>query len=84
MMLPRLLALLSLFTFTAHLVAQEKSSSDKNNTPPPGFHAHLGMLYALAGKQDQVAVEFETEKKLFPESAAYMDFLLKKSKKGVN
>jgi hypothetical protein len=58
--------------------------SAAGNTPPPGFHAHLGMLYALTGKQDQVAVEFETEKKLFPESAAYMDFLLKKSKKEVN
>jgi hypothetical protein len=55
--------------------------SARGTTPPPGFHAHLGMLYALAGKQDQVATEFETEKKLFPESAAYMDFLLKKAKK---
>jgi hypothetical protein len=55
--------------------------SAQGTTPPPGFHAHLGMLYALAGKQDQVATEFETEKKLFPESAAYMDFLLKKAKK---
>jgi hypothetical protein len=55
--------------------------SAQGTTAPPGFHAHLGMLYALAGKQDQVATEFETEKKLFPESATYMDFLLKKPKK---
>jgi hypothetical protein len=55
--------------------------SAKGNTPPPGYHAHLGLLYALAGRQDQVATEFETEKQLFPESAAYMDFLLKKAKK---
>lgn len=50
-------------------------------TPPPGYHAHLGMLYASLGKGDQMAQEFQTEKQLFPESAAYMDFLLKKAKK---
>lgn len=46
-------------------------------TPPPGFHAHLGMLYAEVGKADQVRQEFETEKALFPESAPYMDFLMR-------
>jgi hypothetical protein len=45
---------------------------------PPGFHAHLGMLYAEIGKEDQVRQQFETEKTLFPESAQYMDFLLRK------
>jgi hypothetical protein len=55
--------------------------SARGNLPPPGYHAHLGLLYALAGRQDQVATEFEAEKKLFPESAAYMDFLLKTAKK---
>lgn len=48
---------------------------------PPGYHAHLGMLYASVGKDDQMVNEFETEKTLFPESAPYMDFLLKSSKK---
>jgi hypothetical protein len=55
--------------------------SAKGNTPPPGYHAHLGMLYAISGKDGLVAPQFEAEKKLFPESAAYMDFLLKKNKK---
>jgi hypothetical protein len=55
--------------------------SAKGQTPPPGFHAHLGMLYAMVGRQDQVEVEFENEKKLFPESTVYMDFLLKKAHK---
>jgi hypothetical protein len=49
---------------------------------PPGFHAHLGMLYSIAGKSDQMVAQFEDEKKLFPESATYMDFLLAKVKKG--
>lgn len=53
----------------------------KGSMAPPGYHAHLGMLYAMTGKEALVAPQFEEEKKLFPESAAYMDFLLKKNKK---
>lgn len=49
---------------------------------PPGYHAHLGMLYAGLGKDDQMVQQFRTEKALFPESAPYMDFLLKNAKKG--
>ncbi|AXK39887.1 DUF4810 domain-containing protein [Crenobacter cavernae] len=48
---------------------------------PPGYHAHLGLLYIKAGKEDQVKQQFETEKTLFPESSSYMDFLLRKFKK---
>ncbi|PHV03978.1 DUF4810 domain-containing protein [Janthinobacterium sp. BJB412] len=55
--------------------------SAKGSKAPPGYHAHLGLLYSLTGKQDQVVAQFEDEKKLFPESAAYMDFLLKNTKK---
>jgi hypothetical protein len=56
--------------------------SAKGASVPPGFHAHLGMLYSIAGKSDQMVAQFEDEKKLFPESATYMDFLLAKVKKG--
>lgn len=48
---------------------------------PPGFHAHLAMLYAHVGKEDQALQHFQAEKELFPESAEYIDFLLKKDKK---
>jgi len=51
-------------------------------TPPPGYHAHLGMLYAEIGKDDQMVQEFQTEKTLFPESATYVDFLMKNVKRG--
>ncbi|GLS06135.1 hypothetical protein GCM10007860_33020 [Chitiniphilus shinanonensis] len=50
----------------------------KGSMPPPGFHAHLGMLYASIGDEAQAVQQFQTEKALFPESQAYMDFLLKK------
>jgi hypothetical protein len=56
--------------------------SAKGASVPPGFHAHLGMLYSVTGKQDQMVAQFEDEKKLFPESAAYMNFLLAKVQKG--
>ena len=52
-----------------------------NATPPPGYYAHLGMLYASMGREDQTVKAFENEKALFPESAKYLDFLLSKSKK---
>lgn len=52
------------------------------NKVPPGYHAHLGMLYLSMGKDDQMVQELRTEKALFPESASYMDFLLKNAATG--
>ncbi|MGF6932236.1 hypothetical protein OKW41_001375 [Paraburkholderia sp. UCT70] len=63
--------------------ALEKALQDisgKGHTPPPGFHAQLGMLYASVGNDTQAMQEFESEKQLFPESSTYMDFLMKKPK----
>ncbi|MCU1740867.1 MULTISPECIES: DUF4810 domain-containing protein [Pseudomonas] len=54
-----------------------------NRAAPPGYHAHLGMLYGSLGKDDQMVQQFQTEKALFPESTAYMDFLLSNAKKGI-
>jgi hypothetical protein len=56
----------------------------RGNTPPPGYHAHLGMLYAQLGKDDQVVQQFRTEEALFPEAKPYMDFLLKKPATSAN
>jgi len=60
--------------------AMEKTlQTNKNNKPaPPGFHAHLGLLYGEAGRIAEMREQFTIEKTLFPESAAFMDFLLKK------
>lgn len=49
---------------------------------PPGYHAHLGLLYLSMGKDDQMVQQFNTEKNLFPESGRYMDFLLENAKGG--
>ncbi|MFJ3049044.1 MULTISPECIES: DUF4810 domain-containing protein [Pseudomonas nitroreducens/multiresinivorans group] len=53
----------------------------KNGVVPPGYHAQLGLLYSSLGKDDQMIQQFQTEKALFPESATYMDFLMKNAGK---
>jgi hypothetical protein len=45
---------------------------------PPGFRAHLGMLHLNAGHVDQARDLWTAEKTAFPESAAYIDQLLKR------
>jgi hypothetical protein len=47
-------------------------------TVPPGFYAHLGMLYAESGNDAKAVACFSTEKARFPEATAFMDRLLKK------
>jgi hypothetical protein len=58
---------------------QKIRASGKN--PPPGYYAHLGLLYSTVGKTDLVVQNFRAEEQLFPESASYMDYLLSKFKK---
>ncbi len=65
----------------AALEASLQEARAEDRALPPGFHAHLGMLYAELGKADQVRQQFETEKTLFPESAPYMDLLLRNAAK---
>ncbi len=50
-------------------------------TVPPGFYAHLGLLYMTVGKGDQAVQLWNKEKSLFPESSQYIDFLLNNMKK---
>ncbi|WP_326535884.1 DUF4810 domain-containing protein [Pseudorhodoferax sp.] len=45
---------------------------------PPGFRAHLGMLQLSVGAADQARASWQAEKLAFPESAPYMDQLLKR------
>lgn len=44
---------------------------------PPGFRAHVAMLDIQLGNYGDAKQQFEAEKLAFPESAQYMDFLLK-------
>jgi len=47
----------------------------------PGLHGHLGYMYFLQGDAHAAVLEFETEKKLFPESAVFVDGFLGRLKK---
>ena len=48
---------------------------------PPGYHAHLGLLYAEHGDLDRFEQQVQIEKTLYPESQTFMDFLLRNFKK---
>lgn len=49
---------------------------------PPGYHAHLGLLYADLGQDEKMVKALETERTLFPEASRYIDFLLRNGKPG--
>ncbi|WP_105215055.1 DUF4810 domain-containing protein [Pseudoalteromonas sp. T1lg22] len=57
-----------------------EQASAKGKAIAPGIHAHLGMLYFETGNNTQGMEHFEQEKFLFPESAQYIDFLIKSAK----
>jgi hypothetical protein len=58
-----------------------QQAATKGAAVPPGLHAHLGLLYLEAGRTAQAVAAWEQEKRLFPESRAYMDFLLNNLRK---
>lgn len=58
--------------------ADYQRASATNKPVPPGFYAHLGLLYFQSGKTDQALQSFEAEKALYPESATFMDRLIAK------
>ncbi len=60
------------------LEATVQQALAKGEALPPGFNAHLGLLYLKSGQADKARAAFQTEEAQFPESKPYMDFLLKK------
>lgn len=59
------------------MTAQAAAASGAGQRLPPGFHAHAAMLMLQLGQYDDARLQLEAEKAAFPESAAYMDFMLK-------
>ena len=51
-------------------------STNHDRLPPPGLHAHLGYLHSVAGNLSAARTHFENEKRIFPESAHFMDQLI--------
>jgi hypothetical protein len=48
----------------------------------PGLYAHLGFLYLQNGQRDTGLSYLQKEKQLYPESARFIDFLLKNARAG--
>jgi len=57
-------------------------SAAKKLAVGPGLYAHLGYLYIESGQMDTGIAYLLKEKQLYPESAQYIDFLLKNAKAG--
>ncbi len=49
---------------------------------PPGVNAHMGMMYAALGNIEQALAAFEEEKRLYPESAKFMDDMISRATGG--
>lgn len=60
------------------LQEQMQKAQASGDALPPGFRAHLAMVYLKLGRDDEARQQLEAEKASFPESAHYMDFLLKR------
>jgi hypothetical protein len=60
------------------LEAHAEKAKVANAALPPGFRAHLGMLYLKAGNAGKAQEFWLAEKQSFPESSPYMDQLLKR------
>lgn len=69
------------------ILALEKGlaeSAARNAALPPGYLAHLGLLYLDTGRTDDALRAWEGEEATFPESARYVDSLIGHMKQGVS
>lgn len=67
------------------LLEKHKAETDaKGLALPPGYVAHLGLLYSKVGRDADFVAALEEEKRRFPESSAYIDKLLSSAQKGGN
>jgi len=63
------------------LEAQIEKNQVAGQASPPGMRAHLALLYSKTGDDVAAQRHLEAERAQFPESATYIDFLLKNTKK---
>ena len=54
-----------------------ETARSSNTALPPGFRAHLGLLYLKLGEDSKAVEQLQGEKLAFPESTSFMDFLMK-------
>lgn len=59
------------------LEAQIEKNRSAGQATPPGMQAHLALLYSKVGDDTSAQRYLEAERRQFPESATYVEFLLK-------
>jgi len=68
-------------TQVAKLTEDIDKAHAKGESVPPGVHAHLGYLYYQQGNLGGAEQEFQTEKKLFPESTPFIEGVLQRMRR---
>lgn len=63
------------------LLADIQQAENVNKPVLPGVYAHLGLMYAANGDKSLALESLNKEKALFPESAVFIDGLIKRSLK---
>jgi len=63
------------------MIAHSQKVTQAGQKVPPGFHAHLALLYLKVGRNEAAQAHFEAERREFPESAGYIDSLIKAATK---
>lgn len=67
-------------TQIAKLTTTIQRAQNSERQVPPGLYAHLGMIYAQIGDPGTAVEAFLAEKELYPESAFFIDGIMKRSK----
>ena len=57
-----------------------ETARTSNQTLPPGFRAHLGLLYLKTCDPDKGMAQLEAEQAAFPEAAPFMAYLMRNAK----
>jgi len=63
------------------LTADIQKAESTGKQVPPGLYAHLGMMYSSQGQAAQAEAALREEQKLYPESATFIQGLIKRASK---
>jgi len=58
--------------------AIKAAGESKSGRVPPGMYANLGYIYLKGGKSQEAVGSFMKEKNAYPESAHFMDRMIRK------
>jgi len=58
--------------------AIELAGQSRSGRVPPGMYANVGYIYLKSGKSQEAISSFTKEKNIYPESAHFMDLMIKK------